>query len=451
MVAIDNIVDDLRKGKRKIGVWGLGYIGYSTISFYAKNGVKAIGYDVDKNKVTGLNRGEINLPNIEYWLGFDVKPLLASDMIKAVKNWRQMISGDIAVHFVCVPTEKNAMPYDLALQGVIRKIAAYSKIKTNTPPLIIIESTVSVDRVKKVIVQELKKSGLKLWEEILLAVAPRRDWFVSAEKSIVTIPRVVGGVTKKATDLAAEILRIVSHTVLKAPDCYHAALIKSVENTYRQVGITLANQLSLAFPDIDMKEVLRLVGTKWNIDTYHPSFGIGGYCIPLAPQYVINGAKEPNILTIIKESMASSKTMPYRIANAILKSKVKRVGILGLAYKGDLKVDILSPTKDIVAILKKHNINVKVHDPYYTIQEINDRCGVDSFNFPEGMDEFEMILLVSDHSLYRYTPVINITRYINNKCCRYIIDNVGLWKKIKWPKGIRYYEAGCKHWLNFYK
>lgn len=447
MLTMDKVIAELKSGKRKIGVWGLGYIGYSTISFYAKNGIKAVGFDSDKKKVAALNSARINIPNIEYWLGFNVKPLVDSGMIMAVEDWKDMIVSDVAVHFVCVPTERDALPYDSALQDVIKKLATYHNIKTDFPPLIIIESTISVDRIKKLIIPEIEKTPLKLGRDILLAVAPRRDWFVNAEKSIVTIPRIVGGISREATDLAAEILKIVSRTVLKASDCFHAALIKSVENTYRQIGITLANQLSLAFPDINMKEVLSLVGTKWNVDTYHPSFGIGGYCIPLAPHYVLNGAKNPEELTIIRESIESSKKMPEHVAEAILRKKPKKIGVLGLAYKGDLKVDILSPAKDIISVLKKHNVVVKVNDPYYTPEEIQAKCKVRSFDFPDGLDEFDMLLLVADHSLYRYTPAIKITMHLKN--CKYILDNIGLWKNIHWPDGISYFEAGSRNWLDF--
>lgn len=445
MITANTIINDLRTGKRKIAVWGLGYIGYSTISYYAKNGLKAIGYDMDNKKVANLNKGQINIPNIEYWLGFDVGPLVKSGMMRATNDWEKLISKDVAVHFVCVPTERNALPYDLALQDVIKKISSFHKIKTDFPPLVIIESTISADRIEKIIIPELKRTKLRLWTDILLAVAPRRDWFVSAEKSVITIPRVVGGVNNAATTLAAEVLGIVSQVVLKASDCIHAALVKSVENTYRQVGITLANQLSLAFPEVNIKEVLNLVGTKWNIDTYHPSFGIGGYCIPLAPHYVINGAAHPDELTIIKESINSAMTMPKHVADAVIKSRAKKVGILGLAYKGNLKVDILSPTKDIVVSLKDRGIKVKVHDPYYNAKEIMHKCGVETFDFPKGMNEFEIILLVADHSLYKYTAVVDITSNLKN-CCS-ILDNVGFWKGIKWSKNIVYHEAGGRNWL----
>lgn len=447
MLSKDDILYDLKSGKRKIGVWGLGYIGYSTISFYAKNGIKAIGFDIDTEKVKALNAAKINIPNIEYWLGFDVKPLVASGMITATDNWKELISKDIAVHFICVPTEKDAMPFDDALKDIIKRISSYHEIETEFPPLIIIESTIAVDRIDKVVIPELKKTRLRLWKDILLAVAPRRDWFVSAEKSIETIPRIVGGMTPEATELASEILKIVSHTVFPASDCFHAALVKSIENTYRQVGIVLANQLSLAFPDINMREVLSLVGTKWNVDTYHPSFGIGGYCIPLAPHYVLKGATKPEKLTLLKESVKFSTEMPNHLAEVIVRKKIKSVGILGLAYKGDLKVDILSPAKDIANYLKIRGVKVGINDPYYTDKEIESKCGVKPFKFPKDLAMFECVLLVADHSLYRYTTKYDILR--NLKKCKYVIDNTGVWKKVSWPKHISYFEAGSRNWLSF--
>ena len=78
-------------------------------------------------------------------------------------------------------------------------------------------------------------------------------------------------------------------------------MAKSVENAFRQMDITLANQLSLAYPKENIREVLKLVGTKWNVNTYFPGFGTGGYCIPLSSQYVLNQVKKKSSLTFKQE------------------------------------------------------------------------------------------------------------------------------------------------------
>ena len=98
-----------------------------------------------------------------------------------------------------------------------------------------------------------------------------------------------------------EVLSIVCEKLIPAPDHRHAEIVKSVENAFRHSEITLANQLSLAYPNLNMTEVLRLVGTKWNVGTFHPSFGSGGYCIPFSSN-TFEGAEKPEYLTILKKT-----------------------------------------------------------------------------------------------------------------------------------------------------
>jgi nucleotide sugar dehydrogenase len=262
---------------------------------------------------------------------------------------------------------------------------------------------------------------------------------------MVTLPRVVGGTTPETTELMKEVLGLVCNTVLKAHDHKHAAIVKSIENAFRQVEITLANQLSLAYPDLDMVQILKLAGTKWNVGTYHPSFGTGGYCIPLAPQYVLEGAKHPEMLTILKSSLETDFSQPRRVVDMIKKRGFKKVGILGLAYVGDLKVHTLSPTIGIAKELKKEKILVKVNDPLFSPEEIKQYTGAESFSFPEGMNEFDLIIMVSNHSQYRYTSHNDIKKNLKN--CKMVLDNMGFWKEVEFDNKIEYHEAGGPHWL----
>lgn len=440
-----SLKEQLKSGEKKIGVWGLGYIGYSSMANFAKNGVRCLGTDVVEEKVKAVNEGRIAIPNMEYWLGFNVKPLADAGLMRATLNWKELISENVPVQLICIPTEKGAEPYDGILIDVIEKLCNFKNVKTEAPPLTIVESTITPNRVEKVILPITKKHGLKVGKDILLGVAPRRDWFVSPEKSLKTLPRVVGGTTPETTDLMAEVLSVVCDTILKASDHRHAALVKSIENAYRHLDIALANQLSLAYPDVDMREVLKLVGTKWNIGTYHPSFGTGGYCIPLAPQYVLMGAKNPAALSLLKTAIESDLGMTSRVVESLVKRSVKNVGILGLAYKGDLKVDVLSPTLRIVKGLKENKIDVKVQDPYYTKQEIKKLTGADTFDFPGDLNEFDAVLTVADHTQYKSTPVNEIAS--NLKKCKLILDNVGIWKDIDFGEKIEYHEAGDSDWL----
>lgn len=440
---------DLKKGLKRVGIWGCGYIGYSSMAYFAKNGVSCLGTDTIAERVDNINTtGKCVIPNMEYWLAFDVKPLIQSKLMKATLEWKELINEDIGVHLVAIPTESGGKPYDKILIDVMEKIAnGYKEMKTREPPLIIVESTLSPNRVEKVIIPVFEKHGLKLGEgkDILLGVAPRRDWFVSPDKTLKTLPRVVGGTDEFTTKLMAEIMGIISDTVLQATDHNHACIVKSVENAFRQLEITFANQLSLAYPHLNMIEILKLAGTKWNVGTYHPSFGTGGYCIPLAPQYVIEGAMYPERLTLLKSSFESDFSHPNVVVQRVKKSGFKNVGILGVAYTNDLKVHTLSPSLRIVEGLKKADINVKVNDPLYSAEELKELTSVDTFEFPEGLSEFEVILVTSPHMEYKFT---NHNQIVDNlKNCKLILDNMGAWRDVVFPSEIEYHEAGDAHWL----
>ena len=136
-------------------------------------------------------------------------------------------------------------------------------------------------------------------------------------------------------------------------------MVKSVENAYRHMDITLANQLSLAFPKDNIREVLKLVGTKWNLETYHPGIGTGGYCIPLSSRYILSQVKNLNKLSLLRETIKTDDQMSSVIARSIKKRKLKKIGILGLSYKGDLKVSVMSKVIPLVQSLKRNKLNVK--------------------------------------------------------------------------------------------
>jgi nucleotide sugar dehydrogenase len=443
-MVLENIKEQLLLGEKTVAVWGTGYIGYSTMANFAFNGVRCLGTDVIQEKVDAINKGVIPIENFEKWLGFDVKPLVENGLLKATTNWKELLKPDVAVHMVAIPTEKDGKPYDVILEDVIRKISSVRP--ENGPVIIIIESTLTPGRTDNIVIPILEKAGLKVGKDILVGVAPRRDWFISPEKSLKNLPRVIGGTTPETTAVMNGALSAICDHLLPAPDHKHAEMIKSIENAYRHAEITLANQLSLAYPEIDMKTVLNLVGTKWNIGTYHPSFGTGGYCIPLSSQYVLLGAKNPEALTILKATIETDSIQPFAVAESLFRRGCKKVGILGLAYKGDIKVDILSPTIKIVQRLKEMGVLVKVNDPLYSEQEIKRISGCETFRFPSGMQEFDAILLVADHQVYRFTP--NMAVVNSMKKCKIVLDNTGIWRDIDFRKaGVEYHVAGDKGWL----
>lgn len=413
---------------------------------FAAQGVSCVGTDVSENIVSTINVGKTPVPNMEYWLGFDPKYLVKAGMMTATVDWKKVLTPEFPVHMVAIPTEKDDQPWDGALDDVMQKIAAHPP-KSSGPPLVIIESTLTPNKTDELVLPTFEKQGLRVGKDVLLGVAPRRDWFISPEKNLRSLPRIVGGTTPETTKLMIEVLSIVCDRLVPAPDHKHAEIVKSVENAFRHVEITLANQLSLAFPSLNMVEVLKLVGTKWNVGVFHPSFGSGGYCIPVSSKYVLEGAEIPEYLTILKETISTDSNMPVILADRVADRGFKKVGILGLSYKGDLKVHVLSPTIRIVKRLKELGVDVRVNDPYYFDDEIKQLTGASSFAFPDQLPEFDSILIVAGHRLYRAIPEKRLKSYLTN--CRLIIDNLEeTWRNFDWKStNIQYHVAGDRHWI----
>ena len=412
---------------------------------FAAKGVACTGTDISKGVVETINRGEIPVPNMEYWLGFNPSYLVKSGIMNATTEWRRLLAPEYAVHMIAVPTEHEEEPWDGALVDVVRKISQMEKDRVE-PPLVIIESTLTPNKTDKVVIPVFENAGVRVGKDVLLGVAPRRDWFISPEKNLKSLPRVVGGTSPETTRCMIDVLGIVCDSLIQAPDHRHAEIVKSVENSFRHVEITLANQLSLAYPSLNMTEVLRLVGTKWNVGTYHPSFGSGGYCIPLSSKYVLEGAEKPDKLTILRETLSTDRNLPMIVADTILNSGLKSVGILGLSYKGDIRVHILSPALPICKRLMQNGVNVKVNDPYYTNDEIKRISGAESFIFPAGLAEFECILIVAGHRLYKAISELDLKSHLSK--CKLILDNLEeSWREFEWESsGINYVVAGDPNW-----
>lgn len=434
----------LLERKARIGVWGIGYIGYSTLVAYAREGVPGVGFDINKKRISAVNNGSIDIPGMAKWLGIPIRPLIKKGMMTATSNLLDMLNGDIIAHFVCIPTEDLEKPTNKFLLQVFAQLARLPVARPK--PIIIIESTLTPGTTDKVLIPFLEKQGRKLGRDMYLAVAPRRDWFVEKTKTLKVLDRIFGATDKKANDIAKEILSIVCDKLHAAPSHKEAEIAKSVENAYRQMDISLANQLTLAYPDVNIREVLRLAGTKWNMNTYHPGFGTGGYCIPLAPKYVLAGAKRPRYLTLLTEAMKTEKMMPQAIVNSLVKRKIESVCILGLSYKGGLKVPTLSPTIELVKFMKQGKVKVGVYDPLYSGNEIKKITGVDSFQFPRELDNFDAILLQADHSEFYEGVVGSYLKQLKN--VKLVLDNTGIWQKHRWSNMIEYYVAGDKDWLN---
>ncbi len=431
----------LKSKKFKIAVWGTGYIGLSTMVYFSKKNIKCVGYDINKEKIKKINSGVLPLPDLKNWFGFNIKGLVKKNYLRATSNYRDLITKDFLVHFIAIPTEKDGKPYYKPLINVLNNIAKINK-NTKNPPIVIVESTLAPKVSDKKIIPYLKKKNLIIGKNILLSIAPRRDWFIEGGKNLENLDRVYGSTDNRSTKVAKDVLSIVCKKLHVASTYKVSEMVKSVENAYRHMDITLANQLSLAFPKDNIREVLKLVGTKWNLETFHPGIGAGGYCIPLSSRYILSQVRNINKLSLLRETIKTDNGMGKLIANSISRKGLKKIGVLGLSYKGDLKVSVLSKVIPLVKSLLKKKLKVRLFDPYFSKKEIYKAVKVKTFNFPNDLAKFDCLIITVDHKQFKIQKKI-LEKHL--KKCKLIIDHDGAWKKYNLKNN--YHLTGSRGWI----
>jgi nucleotide sugar dehydrogenase len=422
--------DELTAGHCAASVWGLGHIGSSTAEALLEVDLRVVGYDIDPRRVAALAAQ------------YDGRPAaLSTDAAHA-------LADEVAVHFVAVPTERQAEPYLDALVGVMTLIidGVAARSERAAPPLVIIESTLTPGTVEQRIMPLILEAGLRPDIDLLLSLAPRRDWFIAEGYGLRDLDRIYSGIGPNSADAAYGVLSLLCDVLHRAPSHIEGELVKCVENAYRHVEITLANQLTLGYPNVDMLEVLRLAGTKWNIGTFHPSFGTGGYCIPLSSRYLLAGAEKADELSLLSRTVESDMRMRAIVAEAA--SAGAPVVILGLAYKGGIKVATLSPTIEIVRCLSDAGVPYGVFDPIYTSDEINTILGAEVAidDLPTAVREAGAVLVVPDHLEFRGEPYLGLLT-ADRDSPLLVMDNLGVLADVQWPGHVHYRRAGSAGWL----
>src|SRR5207244_850631 len=211
--------------------------------------------------------------------GLSIEPLVNNGLIHATCHVNEILEDErTQVHFVAIPTEKNGRPWDGALLDVSKKLSA--KQIGGRPDLIIVESTLAPGQSEDTLVETLRRSGRKVPDEFLVAVAPRRDWFDNPGLNVHTIPRVVGGVNERSRREAIDVLGVICSKIVPVSNTRVAELVKSTENAFRALNIAFANALSRSYPNVDVNELISAAATKWNYVAHYPGIGTGGYCIP---------------------------------------------------------------------------------------------------------------------------------------------------------------------------
>ncbi|MDD7511361.1 MAG: nucleotide sugar dehydrogenase [Peptostreptococcaceae bacterium] len=397
----------------KVGVIGLGYVGLPLAVEKAKAGYTTIGFDIQAEKVKLVNEGHNYIGDV---VDNDLKELVENGMLSATTDFSFVKDVDFIA--ICVPTplDSHQQPDISYVKSSAEQIAKYMTKGT----MVVLESTTYPGTTEELLKPILENgSGLKCGEDFYLGFSPERVDPGNKQFKTKNTPKVVGAVGKDATEVIGAMYRsVLEGDVYEVSSPAIAEMEKILENTYRNINIGLANEMTILCDrmGINYWEVVDAASSKpYGFQPFYPGPGLGGHCIPLDPYYLSWKAREFGFHTsMIESSMMVNDKMPeYCVerASKILNKSGKalstsKILILGIAYKQDIDDYRESPAIDVIEILKENGSHVEFYDPY--IKEYKHKgskhAGLENIS-GDIIENYDLIMITAAHSNVDYDMV----------------------------------------------
>lgn len=419
--SLDQLKQKVEQRQARVGIIGLGYVGLPLALLYSEQKFRVTGFDIDARKVETLAKGGSYIYRI---VPEEIQAAKANGF-SATADFSQLTAMDAII--ICVPTPLNEYHEpDLSfITNTTHAIAPHLR----AGQLVVLESTTypgTTEEVMVPILEKENKQGLKAARgasmgpnEFLVAFSPEREDPGNTTVARRDIPKVVGGLSPQASELARAFYGSIFNRTVPVSSPAAAEMTKLLENIYRCVNIALVNELKLLClrMGIDIWEVIEAASTKpFGFHPFYPGPGLGGHCIPVDPFYLSWKAKEWDFRTRFIELAGEINTnMPYHVLASVtgaLNSHKKsvngaRVLVLGVAYKKDIDDLRESPSLTIIELLQKQGAQVSYHDPYFPFigrgrkYDLQMKCAE-----LKDLGQYDCVVIVTDHSDYDFAGIV---------------------------------------------
>jgi UDP-N-acetyl-D-glucosamine dehydrogenase len=416
----------IERHQARVAIIGMGYVGLPLALLYSESGFTVTGFDIDQRKVSTLNSGgsyifRIPAPEIQQ---------ARQQGFTATSDYSQLESMDAVI--ICVPTPLNEYHEpDLSyITGTTESIAPHLR----PGHLVVLESTTYPGTTEEVMIPILEKGnrvglraarGEATADSFFVAFSPEREDPGNQTVARRDIPKVVGGLSPQASELAGALYGAIFNRTVPVSSPAAAEMTKLLENIYRCVNIALVNELKLLClrMGLDIWEVIAAASTKpFGFHPFYPGPGLGGHCIPVDPFYLSWKAKEWDFRTRFIELAGEINTnMPYHVLASVGKAlnqqkkaiNGSKVLVLGVAYKKDIDDLRESPALTIIELLQKDGAQVSYNDPYFPEVGRGRKYDLQMKCAPlDNLGIYDCVLIVTDHSDYDYAKIVRESKLI---------------------------------------
>lgn len=380
----------------------MGKIGLPLAALYAANGLTIIGCDINQDVVDAINLG---ISPIEE------EPGLAEEVADAVTAGRLCATTDTTwataqsdVVVVIVPLIIDSMhrPDYSSIDAATRDIAA----GLHANQLIIYETTLPVGTTRRRFGRLLQEiSGLTPGEDFGLAFSPERVYSGRIFSDLTRYPKVVGGINPESTTRTANFYRrALNADILEVESAEVAEFTKLIETTYRDVNIALANEFARCADifGIDATAAIQAANTQPFSHIHTPGVGVGGHCIPVYPYFLMTGCAN-GTLELVRLARRINDAMPNYTADILTETlgdlTGRRVLILGLAYRENVKESAFTATTGLIEALRSRGAQILLNDPLFSREEIEVH-GVESVELTAQIP-VDAVILQAYHDAYR--------------------------------------------------
>lgn len=387
---------------KKLAIIGLGYVGLPLAVEFSKKGFSVLGFDINKKRIEELKAGS----DITNEVSTEELMQAIDNNIIFSNNEKDLLNANILIVTVPTPIDKFKQPDLTPILSASTLVGKYLR----KDDIVIYESTVYPGCTEDDCVPVLEQaSGLKFNEDFYCGYSPERINPGDKDRRVHNIVKVTSGSTPEIAevvdDLYSAIIEVGTH---KASSIKVAEASKIIENTQRDLNISLVNELALIFDKIgiDTLEVLEAAGTKWNFLPFRPGL-VGGHCIGVDPYYLTHKAESLGYLPqVILAGRRINDNMGVCIANSIIKLLVKneikvkkaKILVLGITFKENCPDVRNSRVIDVIQELESFGLQVDTYDPFADKSEVKRHYDINLLD--EINEKYEGIVLAVGHNQF---------------------------------------------------